>query len=289
MIAAKGKLYIVATPIGNLGDFTHRAVDVLRQADLIAAEDTRQTRRLLEHYSISAKLISVHGHNEHQRVQDLIARIAEGATLALVSDAGTPLINDPGFELLNAAIENGIPVVPVPGPSAVITALSVSGLATDRFCFYGFPPRSTGSRKAFFESLTEQKGTLVFYESCHRITECLVDCAEVFPAERKLVIARELTKSHETLVRSHVGDAPRLAQDDPDLQKGELVLLLEGADKATKAETLSSEHVRLLEILLEECSVKKAAELAAKITGLRRRLLYSAALEIEKTARDRGV
>lgn len=215
-------------------------------------------------------------------VQDLIEGMVGGDSVALVCDAGTPLINDPGFELVTAAVEKGLSVIPIPGPSALITALSVSGLATDRFSFYGFPPRSSASRKALFESLLEQTGTLVFYESCHRIVDCLSDCAEVFPAERRLVIARELTKIHETIVRTRVGDAVPLLKEDLNIQKGELVLLIEGASAKTKEEILSPEHIRMIEILLGECSVKKTVELVAKITGLPRKLLYSAALEIQK-------
>lgn len=282
MTATKGKLYIVATPIGNLGDFTYRAVDVLGQVDLIAAEDTRQTRNLLQRYAVRTKLVSFHAHNEHRLVQDLIERMVGGYSIALVSDAGTPLINDPGFELVGAAIEKGLSVVPVPGPSALISALSVSGLATNRFGFYGFPPRNRASRKTLFESLIGQSGTLIFYEACHRIIDCLIDCAEVFPAERKLVIARELTKSYETVVRTRIGDAVVLLKEDVHIQKGELVLLIEGASAKIREDVLVPEHIRMLEILLDECSVKKSAELVAKITGVRRKLLYSAALEIEK-------
>jgi 16S rRNA (cytidine1402-2'-O)-methyltransferase len=285
----KGKLYIVATPIGNLGDLTHRAAEVLREVALIAAEDTRQTRQLLQHYAIRTKLVAVHEHNEYRRVPELIARIAGGESIALVSDAGTPLINDPGFELVSAAIEKGLTVVPVPGPSALMCALPVSGLAIDRFSFYGFPPRSPTSRRALFESLLEHPNTLVFYESCHRIIECLTDCVEIFPAERKLVIARELTKAHETITRTRVGDALGLIKADLHIQKGELVLLVEGATVQKKTDELSTEDRRILEILLEKCSLRNAVDLAGKITGLRRKLLYSAALEIAERGRDHDI
>ncbi|MCI0666642.1 MAG: 16S rRNA (cytidine(1402)-2'-O)-methyltransferase [Methylococcaceae bacterium] len=288
MTATNGKLYIVATPIGNLGDFTFRAVEMLRQVEVIAAEDTRQTRNLLQRYAVRTKLVAFHEHNEHRLVQDLIERMLAGSSIALVSDAGTPLINDPGFELVGAAIEKGLPVVPVPGPSALIAALTVSGLATNRFGFYGFPPRNRAARKALFESLIEQTGTLIFFEACHRIIDCVIDCAEAFPAERKLVIARELTKSHETVVRTRVGDAVSLLKDDVNVQKGELVLLIQGASAKTQRDVLLPEHIRMLKILLEECSVRKTAELVSKITGVRKKLLYSAALEIERSGRDRG-
>lgn len=282
MTATKGKLYIVATPIGNLGDLTYRAVNVLGQVDLIAAEDTRQTRHLLQHYGIRNKLVSVHEHNEHRRIPSLIQEMLDGKNIALVSDAGTPLISDPGFELVNLALEKGLSVIPIPGANALICALSVSGLSTNRFGFYGFPPRSSAARKQLFESLIGEIATLVFYESCHRIMDCLIDCAEIFPAERRLVIARELTKSHETIVRTRIGDVVSLLQQDVHIQKGESVLLIEGAAAKTNDEILSLEHIRMIEILLEECSVKKTAKLVAKITGLSRKIFYSAALEIEK-------
>lgn len=289
MTATKGKLYIVATPIGNLGDLTFRAVEVLRQVDLIAAEDTRETGKLLRHYAIPARLVSVHEYNEHRRVQDLIERIGRGESLALVSDAGTPLINDPGFELVSAAVETGLSIVPVPGPSALIAALSVSGLATNPFSFYGFPPRSPASRKKFFESLIDETGTLIFYEACHRILDCLNDCAEVFPEDRKLVIARELTKAHETIIRTRVGEVIPLLKEDAYIQKGELVLLIEGTPAKAAEHGLLPEHIRMIRILLEECSVRKTAELVAKITGLRKKLVYAAVLEVERELHEPGI
>ena len=280
MTTSSGKLYLVATPIGNLGDLGHRAVEILGQVDLIAAEDTRQTRHLLAHYAISSKLVSVHDHNEHRMVQRLVERMAGGESVALVSDAGTPLINDPGFELLNAAVDHGLCVIPVPGPCALVAALSVSGLATDRFGFYGFPPRNSAARQAFFQSLVGQLGTLVFYESCHRIIECLNDCAEIFPVDRSLVVCRELTKAHETIIRTQVGDVISRLEHERYIDKGELVLLIEGRGEH-KTHTLLPEHVRMIEVLLADCSVKRTAELVAEITGLRRKLLYQAALEIK--------
>ncbi|MGH8474753.1 MAG: 16S rRNA (cytidine(1402)-2'-O)-methyltransferase, partial [Methylococcales bacterium] len=256
--------------------------EVLGQVALVAAEDTRSTRHLLNHYGISAKLVSLHEHNEHRMRQSLIQELLAGNNVAVVSDAGTPLINDPGFELVEAALENGLCVVPIPGANAMIAALSVAGLATDRFGFYGFPPRSSAARKEWLCSLIEQSGTLVFYESCHRIKDFLIDCAEVFPAERKLVIARELTKIHESVIRTRIGAAISLLETDPYIGKGELVVLIEGARVKPKESALTAEHVRLIEILLEECSVMKTAELVVRITGLGRKLVYAAAIEIEK-------
>ena len=284
MIDNDPKLYIVATPIGNLGDLSFRALDVLKQVDKIAAEDTRTTKRLLDHFGISTKLIALHDHNEHRVARELIDEIAQGTSLALVSDAGTPLINDPGFGLLNLAIEHGITIVPVPGPSALVCALSVSGLATDRFSFLGFAPRTRSARQDWFRTLIEQRGTLIFYESCHRILACLDDCAAVFPAERKLVIARELTKCHESLYRGRIAEIGQF-QQDVNLQKGELVVLVQGNDEKSAADAIPSEAIRILKILLAECTLKTAAEIAAKITGLSRKKLYAAALEMKQPER----
>lgn len=281
LIDNDGKLYIVATPIGNLSDLSQRALHILNRVDKIAAEDTRTTRRLLDHFGIGTKLTALHDHNEHRVAHELIGEISGGASLALVSDAGTPLINDPGFELLNLAIAQGIEVVPIPGPSACISALSVSGLATDRFSFLGFAPRTRNARVAWFRSLIEQSGTLIFYESCHRILACLDDCAAVFPAERKLVIGRELTKCHERIYRGRIADIESFRLD-PNLQKGELVVLVQGSEVKPKTEEHSAEAIRILRILLRECSLKTSAELAARITGLSRKMLYAAALEIKQ-------
>ncbi|MGR9106348.1 MAG: 16S rRNA (cytidine(1402)-2'-O)-methyltransferase [Gammaproteobacteria bacterium] len=282
MTATKGELYLVATPIGNLGDLTSRAVEVLGRVDLIAAEDTRSTSHLLQRYAISTKMVSLHEHNERSRARTLVEALLAGRSMALVSDAGTPLINDPGFAVLSAALEAGIKAVPVPGPCALIAALSVSGLATDRFGFYGFPPRTSAARIALFESLLDQPGTLIFYESCHRIIDCLRDCTRVFPCERRLVIARELTKIHETFVRTRVGDVLTIVQDDDTIRKGELVLLIEGACENSKESVLTPDQHRLLAILMDECSLKTAVDIVSKITGLRHRLVYRAALDVEK-------
>lgn len=282
MSSTKGKLYIVATPIGNLADITYRAVDVLKQCSVIAAEDTRQTRYLLGQYSIQTPLISLHEHNEDTLTAELIQRVCNGDSVAVVSDAGTPLINDPGFVLVREAYKSGLLVVPIPGPCAIITALSAASLPTDRFRFEGFPPRNSSARKTFFKTLVEAEGTLVFYESCHRIAICLSDLAEIFPPERELVIARELTKIHETIVKTTVIDAPRIVDDVPYMQKGEFVVLLQGAQLNKIIRVLEPEQERMLEVILGECSLKTAVALVVKITGLNKKVVYDAALRIAK-------
>ncbi|BCX89069.1 16S rRNA (cytidine1402-2'-O)-methyltransferase [Methylomarinovum tepidoasis] len=275
-----GTLYVVATPIGNLGDISERALATLRQADLIASEDTRHSQQLLSRYGISTPVTALHDHNERTRIDDILDRLRAGSDVALVSDAGTPLINDPGFLLVRAAHEAGIRVSPVPGPCAAIAALSAAGLPTDRFAFEGFPPRTSSARRRFFEALRDEPRTLVFYESCHRILPCLEDLAATFPPQRRLVIAKELTKVHERLIITEIAEAALHFRDHPDWRKGEFVLVLEGAprDKAS----LSAEQRRVLDLLLEECSLKIAVSLAEKITGARKKLLYQTALERQK-------
>ncbi len=275
-----GTLYVVATPIGNLGDISERALTVLRQADLIAAEDTRHCRRLLTHFGIATPTTALHDHNERSRIPELLEHLRAGRTLALVSDAGTPLINDPGLPLVRAAHEAGIRVSPVPGPCAAVAALSAAGLATDRFAFEGFPPRTQNARREFFLALRDEPRTLVFYESSHRLVACLTDLAATFPPERRLVIAKELTKVHERFIATRIAEATAQFDAHPDWHKGEFVLIVEGApcDKAV----LSAEQRRILHLLLGECSLKTAVALAEKITGARKKLLYQAALEWQK-------
>lgn len=278
-----GILYLVATPIGNLADFSFRAVEILKKADVIACEDTRHSRPLLDHYGISRPLVAFHEHNEDATAGRLLERLAKGESVALVSDAGTPLINDPGFPLVRLARAAGIRVVPIPGPCALVAALCASGLPSDRFSFEGFPPRKSSARKALFESFREEPRTLIFYESAHRVEETLRDLSEVFPSERRLVIARELTKRFETFASSTVGEAPTLLERDPDMRRGEFVLLIEGAAPVAVAEAeLTPEAVRVLRVLLEECSVKSAVSLAVKITGARRDRVYREALRLVK-------
>lgn len=281
MTATQGRLYVVATPIGNLGDITLRALDILRQADLIAAEDTRHTRRLLDHYGITTATVSLHAHNEQDKTLALLEQLQSGRTIALVSDAGTPLINDPGFPLVVAAHEAGIPVIPIPGPCAAITALSVAGLPTDRFVFEGFLPRTQSARRAHLERLREEPGTLVLYESSHRLEDCLMDLAAVFPPSRRLVVAKELTKLNERLISTSVEEAPGLFRRQPEWKKGEFVLLVQGALEPGREE-LTPEQLRILDLLLEECPLSTAVSLAGKITGASRKTLYRAALAREK-------
>jgi 16S rRNA (cytidine1402-2'-O)-methyltransferase len=277
---AKGVLYIVATPIGNLGDLAPRAAEVLRAVDLIAAEDTRHTRPLLRHYGIGTPLLALHEHNEHQVLERLTAQLQGGKTVALVSDAGTPLISDPGFPLVRECRRLGIPVSPIPGPSALIAALSVSGLPTDRFLFEGFPERGQAARRAQLEALRDEPRTLVFYESSHRVRESLRDMAAAFGPERRAVLARELTKLHETVVADTLEGLAALLEADPMQQKGEFVLMVAGAEPRPE-EALDPQTERLLRILLEELPVKQAAALAARIRGEKRNRLYQAALALQ--------
>jgi 16S rRNA (cytidine1402-2'-O)-methyltransferase len=286
MMEQNGVLYLVATPIGNLKDITLRALEILRSVDGIAAEDTRHSRRLLAHYGIERPLISLHGYNERQVSERLLERLRVGAQIALISDAGTPLISDPGFPLVAKARALGIRVVPIPGPCALIAALSASGLATARFLFEGFVPRTAALRRSRFESWLREPRTVVFYESSHRIEDCLRDIAATFPAERKVVLAREITKIHEEFFVTTARDAPRLFATSPDSRKGEFVVMIEGARVEPAAETLSAEALRMLQVLLEEgMAVKRAAAVTAKITGVRKDVLYGAALQLREADR----
>lgn len=279
MSQSQGLLYLVATPLGNLADCSFRAVEVLKSVAAIAAEDTRHSRPLLQHYGITTPLLAFHEHNEDNLAPQLLARLQRGESLALISDAGTPLISDPGFPLVRLARRAGIRVVPVPGPSALIAALSASGLPCEQFYFGGFLPRKGEARRTALQALVERRETLVFYESSHRIVEALADVAAVFPPQRPLVIARELTKHYETLVDSSAGAAHALVRDDPDMQKGEFVLLIEGR-REVSTEVLDAEAARVLQVLLQGgCSVKSAAAMAAEITGAPRKLLYQTALQ----------
>lgn len=277
-----GILYVVATPIGNLADMSQRAVDILKKADLIACEDTRHSRPLLDHYGIGRPLTAFHEHNEDAAAGKLVDRLLRGESVALISDAGTPLINDPGYPLVRSARAAGIRVMPIPGPCALIAALSASGLPSDRFAFEGFPPRKPSARKALFGSLRDEPRTVIFYESSHRVEDTLTDMAATFPPERRLVIARELTKLYETIVDTTVGEAPGLLERDPDMRRGEFVILLEGAPPLPETAGLAPEQERVLKLLLEECSLKTAVGLAVKLTGARRELLYRAALKLER-------
>lgn len=276
----KGCLYIVAMPIGNRGDITERAKQVLSAVDLIAVEDTRHSRPLLQMLAITTPLLALHEHNEQKLVGRLVDQLTAGDTIALISDAGTPLISDPGFPLVRACQQAGIRVIPIPGPSALICALSAAGLPTDRFLFAGFPARSGPARREQFRHLKDEGMTLIFYESSHRIVNSLVDMAAVFGEDRPAVIARELTKLHETILSQSLGSLVQLLSQDPNQQKGEFVVLVAGAIQDQEA--IDPDTQRILEILLEEMPTKKAATLAAKITGIKKNRLYQKALELQE-------
>lgn len=273
-------LYCVATPIGNLGDMSSRALDTLRSVDRIYAEDTRVTRKLLTHFGIQNGLSSLHDHNEQGRVQQVIAELQQGQSIALVSDAGTPLISDPGYHLVCDVAAAGFQIVPIPGASAVITALSVAGLPTDRFVFEGFLPAKPAGRRKHLESLHRETRTLVFYESSHRIADLLADMQSVLGAEREVVLARELTKLYESIYRGSVAELQATIQQDDNMRKGEFVVMVAGAEVQTDDEQTSLDTDALLTTLLDELPVKQAAKIAAKLTGQGKNQLYRRAMEL---------
>lgn len=273
-----GTLYVVATPIGNLDDISARALRTLREVALIAAEDTRHSLRLLQHFGIETPLAACHEHNEREHGGRFLARLQAGDDVALISDAGTPLISDPGYHLVRQARAAGIQVVPVPGACALIAGLSAAGLASDRFVFEGFLPAKTVGRRGRLEALREEPRTLIFYEAPHRLLECLEDMLAVFGAERQAVLARELTKTYETLKGLPLGELRDWVAADANQQRGECVLLLAGW-QSPEEEGVGAEALRVLDLLLAELPVKRAAALAAEITGVRKNLLYQAALE----------
>lgn len=272
-----GTLYVVATPIGNLGDISDRAITILRSAAVIAAEDTRQTAKLCAHYSIDTPRVSYHEHNEARQTPVLLDRLRGGGDVALVSDAGSPLISDPGFRLVSAAHDESLRVTPVPGACAAIAALSAAGLPSHRFHFEGFLPAKSGARRNRLRALGQTPDTLVFYESVHRIEEALRDMCGILGGGRTAALVRELTKLHETIYRSSLQELVEWVADDPRQRKGEHVVLVQGAD-----ETGRGEGERVLEILCAQLPASQAAELAAKITGEPRNRLYKLALQIRK-------
>lgn len=275
-VISEGTLYIVPTPIGNLGDITRRALEVLQAVDLIAAEDTRHTGLLLQHFAINARLFALHDHNEQQKAQTLLAKLHEGQTIALVSDAGTPLINDPGYHLVRTCREAGVRVVPLPGPCAAIAALSAAGLPSDRFCYEGFLPAKPKGRRDALQALAQEPRTLIFYESTHRLLDSLADISAVLGEARYVVLARELTKTWESIHGAPVGELLAWVREDENRRKGEMVLIVEG-HKADE-EALPAEALRTLALLQAELPLKKAAALAAEIHGVKKNALYKHAL-----------
>jgi 16S rRNA (cytidine1402-2'-O)-methyltransferase len=273
-------LYVVSTPIGNLDDLSPRAVETLKKVDLIAAEDTRHSGRLMQYFAISTPMLAVHDHNERQRAQMLVNKLAEGQSIALISDAGTPLISDPGYHLVSAVREAGYQVVPVVGPCALIAGLSVSGLATDRFSFYGFLPAKSSGRKQHLQQLEKVTHTQVFYESPHRIVGMVDDIVTVMGPDRKLVLARELTKTFETVYGAPASEVQAWLAADHNQQKGEFVVLIAGAEPE-KLQDIGPEEERMLTLLLAELPIKKAAAIAAAITGHKKKALYDRALELQ--------
>lgn len=273
-------LYVVATPIGNLRDITLRALDILAKADCVAAEDTRTTGILLKHHGIATKLFSLHRHNERERAQQLIARLAAGESVALVSDAGTPGISDPGAVVVNEVRRAGYTIVPIPGASALTAALSASGMEVLPFCFHGFLPTKSSARKTYLEQLQAHVGTLIFYEAPHRITETVADLAAVLGAERDILIARELTKLFETLHCCTLGEASAWLSADANRLRGEFVLVVSGAAPAANDDDAELERILKL-MLAEELSVKQAAKLGAAIAGVGKNLAYERALALK--------
>jgi len=277
-----GKLYVVATPIGNLADFSFRAIEVLKQVDLIAAEDTRHARLLLQHYGINKPLISLHQHNEDKASQGLVERMLAGESIALVSDAGTPLLSDPGLPLVKLAKQQSVEVSPIPGACALIAALSASGMALSRFSFEGFLPRTSSARKNFFQDKLHDTSTWAFYESNHRIQAALEDMLTVFPADHQIVIAREITKLHETIVKDSLANLLVRVQNEENMRKGEFVVIVDGVTVTEESQGISDEEMRILSLLLKQCSIKTAVALAVEITGQRKKLLYQAALDLQQ-------
>lgn len=276
----QGTLYVVATPIGNLGDITLRAIETLKMVDAIAAEDTRHSSGLLSHFGISKKLVSVHEHNEQQSAEKLVLALKKGENIALITDAGTPAVSDPGAIVVKMVHEAGIKVVPIPGVSAVITALSASGIVQNGFYFYGFLPASGAARRKQLEALKTQTVTIVFYEAPHRIIESVEDIAKVLGIDRKITFCRELTKTFETIYTCLASRASAWLQNDANQQRGEFVLLVEAAPMV-EVEEISSEAQRILKCLLAELPLKQAVALGSEITNEKKNALYELALKLK--------
>ena len=273
-------LYIVATPIGNLDDITLRAIDTLKRVDLIAAEDTRHSGLLLQHLGIKARLYSLHDHNEQEKAHVLIEKLQAGISIALISDAGTPLINDPGYHLVKACRENGIKVVPIPGACAAIAALSVAGLPSDKFIYEGFLPAKSKARQDSLASLITEPRTMIFYESTHRLLETLKDMQTIFGADKQIVLAKELTKTWETIVSLPVNELIDWLNQDASRQKGEFVLIVAGYTESNK--DIDPKAINTLKLLQKELPLKKAAAITAEIYGLKKNQLYQIGLNLEE-------
>ncbi|MDE8033994.1 16S rRNA (cytidine(1402)-2'-O)-methyltransferase [Actinobacillus equuli subsp. equuli] len=273
-----GTLYIVATPIGNLGDITQRALDTFAQVDLIAAEDTRHSGLLLSHYGIKKPFFALHDHNEQQKAAVLVEKLQQGLNIALISDAGTPLISDPGFHLVRHCRQAGVKVVPLPGACAAITALCASGIASDRFCFEGFLPAKTKSRCDKLAEVADEPRTLIFYESTHRILDTLEDMQKMLGADRYVVMAREITKTWETIYGDTLTNLIAWLNEDSNRIKGEIVLVVEGKPEQADEE-FSTQAVKLLGLLCQELPLKKAAAIVAETFGYKKNALYQYGLE----------
>lgn len=273
-----GTLYIVATPIGNLGDITQRALDTFAQVDLIAAEDTRHSGLLLSHYGIKKPFFALHDHNEQQKAAVLVEKLQQGLNIALISDAGTPLISDPGFHLVRHCRQAGIKVVPLPGACAAITALCASGIASDRFCFEGFLPAKTKSRCDKLAEVADEPRTLIFYESTHRILDTLEDMQKMLGADRYVVMAREMTKTWETIYGDTLTNLIAWLNEESNRIKGEIVLVVEGKPEQAD-EAFSAQAVKLLGLLCQELPLKKAAAIVAETFGYKKNALYQYGLE----------
>ncbi|WP_444930031.1 16S rRNA (cytidine(1402)-2'-O)-methyltransferase [Microbulbifer sp. SSSA002] len=271
-------LYIVATPIGNLADMVPRAIEVLQCADLVAAEDTRHSQRLFSHFNIDTPLMAYHDHSDDKRTEQILQRLEQGQTIALISDAGTPLISDPGYRLVREARERGIKVSPIPGACAFVAALSAAGLPSDKFSFEGFLPAKSGARERALQELAGDTRTLVFYEAPHRVADTLEAMAGAFGGDREAVIAREVSKAFETFQLMPLAELVEWVRADSNQQRGEIVLLVRGAQRSRDSE-LDGEAQRVMSLLLAELPPKKAAAIAAEITGVKKKILYNWSLE----------
>ncbi|PCH62536.1 MAG: 16S rRNA (cytidine(1402)-2'-O)-methyltransferase [SAR86 cluster bacterium] len=284
MIEQQAALYIVATPIGNLLDMSMRAVDVLKSVSLIAAEDTRHSAVLLQHFGITTKMVSYHDFASTRSAEKLLEKVRSGLSVALISDAGTPLISDPGYKLVNLARQEDLKVVPIPGACAITAAISVAGLPSDKFIFEGFLPNKMAARQAQLRSVLLETRTLIFYESPHRIIASLEDFNTVFGGQRKLFIAREISKKFETLTLKSLEECLKFVSADANQQRGEFVLILEGADKDGVVDSKHNEALAMVGLLLEDLSMKRAVAVAAKITGAKKNKLYEEVLARHKSS-----